>query len=430
VERIPALGIAIRESERFTETVLFEVTQCEMRAVLERRIRILFINHTAKLGGGELALCALIRHIDKDKVSHQVLLCADGPLVGRLKNITDVHIVPLSEEIREARKDGLGSGGLAQLKKMSSLPAYILRLRNEICRLKVDVVHTNSLKADILGGIAARLAGKRVIWHVRDRIESDYLPAKVARVFRMLARLVPHAIIANSRATLETLQLGDAAGEGRSAKGKWRGMARVVHDGFDFSEIASVPSAQRGSAKVGLIGRISPWKGQDIFLQAAATVHLRFPQVRFQIIGSALFGEHEYEAYVRKLRTDLQLEDCVEFLGFVNNVQECIDKLDIVVHASTVGEPFGQVIIEGMAARKPVIATRGGGIPEIVLDGESGLLVPMRDPTALAEAISTLLANPARAIAMGANGHQRVLDHFRIEKTAASVTDFYREVLT
>src|SRR5258708_39671733 len=234
-------GIGFRERERFTETGLFEVTQCGMRAVLERRIRILSINHTAKLGGGELALCALIRHIDKDKVSHQVLLCADGPLVGRLKNITDVHIVPLSEEIREARKDGLGSGGLAQLKKMSSLTAYILRLRNEIRRLKVDVVHTNSLKADIIGGIAARLAGKRVIWHVRDRIESDYLPAKVARVFRMLARLVPHAIIANSRATLETLQLGDAAGEGRSAKGKWRGMAPVVPDRFHFSPIPPPP---------------------------------------------------------------------------------------------------------------------------------------------------------------------------------------------
>jgi len=401
----------------------------KMGVRLEDKIRVLFINHTAKLGGGELALSALIHHIDKDQVDHEVLLCEDGPLSGRLIDATDVHIMPLSAEIREARKDTLGSGGFAQLKKMGGLPAYILRLSHEIRRLKVDVVHTNSLKADIVGGIAARLAGKRVIWHVRDRIESDYLPATVVRVFRMLTRLVPHAVIANSYATLATLKLESTAASGSAARGKWKGIARVIHDGFDFAAITSPSPPRQDLVKVGLIGRISPWKGQDVFLQAAAIVRRQFPNVLFEIIGSALFDEREYEAYVRKLCTDLELEDCVEFLGFVNNVQNYIEKLNVVVHASTIGEPFGQVVIEGMAAGKPVVATRGGGIPEIVVDGESGLLVPMRDAAALAEAICTLLSDPARAIAMGKNGQQRVLDHFKIEKTAAYVTDFYREVL-
>src|SRR5258708_30747024 len=148
---------------------------------LEDKIRVLFINHTAKLGGGELALSALIHHIDKDQVDHEVLLCEDGPLSGRLIDATDVHIMPLSAEIREARKDTLGSGGFAQLKKMGGLPAYILRLSHEIRRLKVDVVHTNSLKADIVGGIAARLAGKPGIWQVPHRIQSCYLPTPLSR---------------------------------------------------------------------------------------------------------------------------------------------------------------------------------------------------------------------------------------------------------
>jgi glycosyltransferase involved in cell wall biosynthesis len=396
----------------------------------KKKIRVLFINHTAKLGGGELALTALIRHINKDKVDHEVLLCEDGPLSNRLKHTTDVHIVPLSAEIREARKDSLGSGGFAQLKKMGGLPIYILRLRNVIRRLQVDIVHTNSLKADIIGGIAARLAGKRIIWHVRDRIESDYLPATVVRLFRVLTRLLPNAVIANSRATLETLKLDGAVGTSQSTRIKWKGVSRVIHDGFDFAEVAvPSPTPQQDLVKVGLIGRISPWKGQDIFLQAAAIVHQRFPQVLFEIIGSALFDEREYEAYIQKLCADLELEDYVEFVGFVDNVQAYIDQLNVVVHASTIGEPFGQVVIEGMAAGKPIVATRGGGIPEIVIDGETGLLVPMRDAEALAEAISTLLSDPARAVAMGKNGHRRVIEHFRIEKTAANVTDFYREVL-
>src|SRR5260370_15380083 len=98
----------------------------------KKKIRVLFINHTAKLGGGELALSALIHHIDKDKVTHEVLLCEDGPLSGRLIDATDVHIMPLSAEIREARKDTLGAGGWTQLKTLGGLPTDILPLSHEI----------------------------------------------------------------------------------------------------------------------------------------------------------------------------------------------------------------------------------------------------------------------------------------------------------
>jgi glycosyltransferase involved in cell wall biosynthesis len=394
------------------------------------RVRVLLINHTAKLGGGELALAALVRHMDKSRIDHQVLLCEDGPLTDRLHSTVNVRVLPLSDKIREARKDTLGSGGLAQLKNMATLPLYVLRLRNEIRRLRVDLVHTNSLKADIIGGIAARLAGKPVIWHVRDRIECDYLPARVVQLFRLLARWIPHGIIANSHATLAALKLGENAGNRDTKKGAWKGRSCVIHDGFDFAEIKPPPPSSRHSIRIGLIGRISPWKGQDIFLLAAAIVHQRFPQARFEIIGSALFGEDWYEAKVRKLCSELHLDQYVHFVGFVDNVQEHINQLDIVVHASTIGEPFGQVVIEGMAARKPVVATRGGGIPEIVIHGQTGFLVPTGDSAAMAQAICSLLADPAQADAMGNSGYQRVLDHFRIEQTAANVSAFYQEVLS
>lgn len=119
--------------------------------------------------------------------------------------------------------------------------------------------------------------------------------------------------------------------------------------------------------RIGLIGRISPWKGQHIFLRGA--------------------------------------------------------------HASTTGEPFGQVIIEGMAAGKPVVATNGGGVPEIVEDGKTGLLVPMRDPSAMAEAICRLLSDPSLARKMGQRGWERVANHFTAEQTARKVESVYAEVL-
>lgn len=394
---------------------------------MQRKIRVLFIDHTAKLGGGEIALSALIRHLDSDLIEHSVLLCEEGPLVELLRVFTDVHVELLSGELREARKDRLGSGKKDTLRKGSELVRYVWRLSRTIKKLKVDLVHTNSLKADILGGLAARIAGVRVVWHIRDRIEADYLPTRVVKIFRSLARMIPHAIITNSHATMETLHL-DSDNPSQAGRTQWKGLSRVVHDGFDFGMVSEAKEKTDAVIKVGLIGRISPWKGQDVFLRAAAIVHQSFPEVRFQIIGSAMFGEEEYEKEICDLCAELKLLDCVDFLGFISDIHAEIAKLDLVVHASTIGEPFGQVVIEGMAARKAVIATRGGGIPEIVLDGETGLLVPMKDHVAMAKAIMTLLAHPEERLAMGNKGFERILDSFRIEKTAVGVCRFYQDL--
>jgi len=169
-----------------------------------------------------------------------------------------------------------------------------------------------------------------------------------------------------------------------------------------------------GSASASLAD--SPWKGQHIFLQAAARVNKQFPNARFVIIGAALFGEEKYKQEVRRLPSQLGIEHLVEFTGFSANVDQAIAELDLVVHASTIGEPFGQVIIEGMAAGKPVVATNGGGVPEIVENGKTGILVPMGDVQAMADAICRILAEPTLAAGMGSRGRQRVADHFTFSK--------------
>lgn len=385
--------------------------------------RVLFVNHTARSGGGELALRLLIRHLDKSLVSHQLLFFEDGPIAESLRPDTEVHIFPLSDNVLHARKDTMGAMGFGNLRRLFSLPFFIVRLSRMIASLDIDVVHTNSLKADILGGIAARLAGKRVVWHVRDRIAEDYLPSKTVQAFRRLARLIPHAIIANSRATLEALCLPHS--NRRKAK---HYPATVVHDGFDFAELHEEQTVGGPELVVGLVGRIAPWKGQDIFLRAIHRIHDEFPGARFRIIGSPLFGEEAYEGQLHALCTEFGLTQCVEFCGFVRDVQRGIAELDIVVHASTIPEPFGQVIIEGMAAGKPVIASRGGGATEIVVDGVSGLLVPMSDPEALAEAMRSLFIDADLRARLGAAGRQRVQESFRIESTAAKISHIYSEL--
>ena len=391
--------------------------------------KVLFYDHTAALGGGEMALLHLVKALDRHLVAPQVLLSAEGPLADRLRKVCDVHVLPLPEKIRKAKKDTLGFGSLLRLKDIGRVTDYICRIAGLIRTQHIQLVHTNSLKADIIGGCAARLARCPVIWHVRDRIEPDYLPTLVVKTFRALSRILPTHVLANSEATLATLRLprrkqGEAIPSGISLKAA----AGVVHDGISVASFNQTTMEGRLPV-IGLVGRISPWKGQHVFIEAAKIVTQRYPHARVRIIGAPLFGEEQYEKSLMEQRKRLGLENVVEFTGFKSDVTSEIEQLTLLVHASTTGEPFGQVIIEGMAARKPVIATNGGGVPEIVVHGETGLVVPMGNARAMAEAICEILPHPVRGGQMGDNGYERVRNHFTIEKTARAVERVYRHVL-
>jgi glycosyltransferase involved in cell wall biosynthesis len=391
---------------------------------MKRRRRILFIDHTAVLGGGEIALLNLVRHLDRSRFEVSVLLCSDGPLLDQLREAgITTHLLLLAPSIIHTRKGNLGIGSLFRLKDLVRMVAYILTLTRFISRGRYDLVHTNSLKADIVGGLAARLAGTRLLWHVRDRIDNDYLPRPVVIAFRMLCRLIPHHVIAVSHATLATIDPARRP-PGHRATGSRR--MHVVHDGIEGELFRDhPPHARNGITRIGLVGRISPFKGQHVFLEAAASVRDRFPNTHFQIIGGALFAEDDYETRVRGMAAVPVLKDAVEFTGFRSDVHTLISKLDILVHASTTGEPFGQVLVEGMAAGKPVVATRGGGVPEIVIDGLTGLLVPMSDATALAQAVCHLLENPAAAAEMALRGQERALACFSVRATAENTAKVY-----
>jgi glycosyltransferase involved in cell wall biosynthesis len=382
--------------------------------------RVLFIDHTARLGGGELALLSMVRHLDRNRFDPAVVLFSDGPLRNKLELAgVPVMLLPLSAHVIDARKDGIGGATLMRLGSVWETLKFTWELRKLIRDSGAAIVHTNSLKSDIIGGLAARLAGKPLIWHVRDRIADDYLSAKVAAVFRFLCAHLPHHVIGNSAATLKTL--GSLPPE----------RTTVVYSGVEMAEV--IESAQQTPAAsepvIALIGRLAPWKGQHIFLDAAAQVLKTFAGTKFQIIGSALFGEDEYERQLREQVKTLGIAHAVEFCGFCGDVPHRIGRLTMLVHASTTAEPFGQVVVQGMAAGKPVVATAGGGVAEIVEQGQSGLLVPMSDAAAMAVAIESLLANPQRAAAIGAAGRQRVLEKFTIQHTVDAVQNLYARML-
>jgi glycosyltransferase involved in cell wall biosynthesis len=309
--------------------------------------------------------------------------------------------------------------GLGALRAAVSTGGYSVRLATLLRKLRIDLVATNSLKSCLYGGVAGRLARIPVVWHVRDRIADDYLPATAVRLVHAAVHFLPSGVIANSATTLATLDLSPAS---RSRLG-----ARVIGDPCPAG-LFDRPRATNDVVTVGLVGRISPWKGQEVFLRAFA---LAFPSgsTRARIIGGPLFGEEALVDHLKDLAISLGVADRVTFVGHVQDVAAELAALDISVHASTIPEPFGQVVVEAMAAGVPVVAADAGGPAEVVTDGVDGLLYRMGDPEALAQALRRLAGDPGEREHLVAAG-RRTVTLYSPERIAAQVQEAYRSVLS
>jgi len=376
-----------------------------------RRMRVVYLNHHGKLSGGEIALLRLLPHLDQ--VDPHVILAEDGPLRARLETAgITVEILPMPAGAREVRKDtvrmrsGLVGPGVETLR-------YAAQLARRLREIRPDLVHTNSLKSGVYGSLAARRAAVPVVWHVRDRIASDYLPGPAVLGLRMMLRRLPDAVLVNSRSTMATV--------GKSSP-------VVVHSVIpELIDVSAVPRADDGAFRIGIVGRLAPWKGQDIFIRAFAQA-FGSGNERAAIIGSAMFGEDDFADALLELATELGVADRVEFRAFREDIQAELGRLDVLVHASRSAEPFGQVILEGLAAGLPVVAAAGGGPSEILTHGINGLLVESGDVSAFTAALRQLRDDSDLRARLREAGLRRAAD-FSPQTARDLVHDVYRQVL-
>lgn len=406
-----------RYAERFSwDEVAGRHREVYARAVLPvaPRTRVVYLDHCARLSGGELALLRLLPALAG--VDAHVILAEDGPLVGRLTSAgVSVEVLPMGETARGLGRQRVSPTGLPFASALHAF-AHTLRLARRLRTLRPDLVHTNSLKAAVYGGVAGRLAGVPVVWHIRDRIAGDYLPAAACRLVRAMARVVPAAIIANSRTTLDTVAAGSAP-------------VAVVHSPVDVAALSPAPArgGAAGPLRVGMVGRIAPWKGHATFLDAFARA---FPDggAEAVVVGAALFGEDGHEVELRRQAEALGIADRVAFRGYRPDVGEELRAMDVLVHASVLPEPFGQVVVEGMAAGLAVVAAAAGGPAEVVTHGVDGLLYPPGDAGALARELRRLAADPVLRRRLGGSARARAGD-FAPPVIANQVEDVYRRVL-
>lgn len=376
-------------------------------------VRVVFIDHTAELGGAELALLRLAEGLP-DEVEPLVLLFSDGPLRAALDELgIPVEVVPLDRGVSTVNREAALRLSWANLRLLPRAVRFSRDLTRHLRLLRPDVVYTNSLKSHLICLLPAKIAGIPLVWHVHDRIAPDYLPRPLVHLVRLLSWL-PDAVIVNSEATGHTLPRHDA----------------VAYPGFAPSQVrldAPDHAGEEGPV-IGLIGRIGPTKGQLEFVRAARPVLDRFPAATFRLVGSVMFDSQEYAASVREEADRLGLGDRLQWRGFVDDPAAELDQLSVCVHASPVPEPFGQVVVEAMIRGVPLVATRGGGVEEIVVtpEGTLGTLVPPGDAPALAAAICEILRDPDIAAQRATRARDSALQRFPISRTVEVVTDVLR----
>jgi glycosyltransferase involved in cell wall biosynthesis len=180
-----------------------------------------------------------------------------------------------------------------------------------------------------------------------------------------------------------------------------------------------------GPLTFGIVGRLSPWKGQDLFLRAFARA---FPdgEERAAVVGGALFGEDDFARGLPRLAGSLGIADRLELRGHRSDVWDELSRIDVLVHASITPEPFGQVILEGMAAGVPVIAARAGGPAEILRHDQTGVLYDCADLSELATAMRRMLDPALRTrLSTAARGD---LGPYSPPVVAAQLQDLYERV--
>lgn len=379
--------------------------------------RVLFLDHTGSLGGAEHFLLDIVRdHLGTSRV----VLLADGPFRERLEEVgAEVEVLPAPGAVSGVSREG----GIKR--DVLAVPG-VLRLARQVAKRARDceLIYANSQKALVVGALAGKLTGKPVIWHQHDLLTAEHFSGGHRRLAVFLSNRMVTRVIACSRAAAKALVEGGGPPE----------RVHVVYNGIDPAPFETPATDGEDLRRelglgeetrlVGVFSRLAPWKGQHVLLEALP----RLPRVHAVLVGDAIFGERAYADALRRQSKDLGVDERVHFLGFRRDIPRLMRLMDVVAHTSVAAEPFGRVIVEGMLARSPVVATRAGGAVEIVDDGISGVLVPPGDAKALAGALDGLLVDGDRARALAETGREKALERFSLQAMLDGVERHLREV--
>jgi glycosyltransferase involved in cell wall biosynthesis len=372
--------------------------------VAQQRKKILHMIGGGEIGGAEELVFTLLKMTDPSKYEvHLVCLCP-GPFAELVdKAGFPATVIPMRHRI--------------DLSKIRDVRHYI---RNQ----QIDLVHTHGVRANLIGRSAAKREGIPIVTTFHSMLRYDYdSPWKVliARLLTMCTNHYTNRFIAISHAIEEDLLEMHIPAD----------KIQVIHSGLDIAKFTSPQNPDEIRRQLGLnsdcitftmVARLHPVKGQRYFLQAACQLLDAGIKTQFLLIGEGI-DRPRLEAQVR----ELGLGSAVRMPGYYRNIADIYEVTDILCVPSLM-EGLGLVILEGMYFGVPIIASNVGGIPELIEDGKSGILIPPADVQALFETMYRLAVNPDLAQTLAHQGKQRV-QHFTVENMTRQVEECYEGLI-
>jgi glycosyltransferase involved in cell wall biosynthesis len=351
-------------------------------------LRILHVDPELNWGGGERQVLGLVEHLGR-KGHYNALLGSPG-----------------SALLAAAERRGIET--LAARMRNELDPAGVFFLRGLLRSERYDIVHFHTKRAHALAlwlgrstNGCKRVVTRRMDYAVKRGWYTSYL---------------------YNRCTDGVVAISHAIGELLERAGVEPRKIRVIHSGIDPAPFAAAAASRSLPRVVGTTAALVERKGQRYLLEAAALLERRGVRLEYRFAGQG-----PERAALERHAARLGLGDRVRFVGFVGDIAGFLESVDIFVLPSLY-EGLGVAILEAMAAARPVVATRVGGIPEIVEDGATGLLVAPRDAGQLADAIARLAGEEGLARRMGEAGRERVRERFTIERMAQENETFYYEL--
>lgn len=403
--------------------------------------RILYIQRPPG-GGSAVSLFELVKNLDRNIYEPVVLFYEASHYCEQFQQL-GIKVVVLRQHVPSFRAVNLTVPSHTWLKSTTLYQVarqikqlfwqdwpLIQQVADIIREESVDLVHQNNdLRSNRTTVMAATLTKKPQVCHVRWLHDYSVQPLQF-QIDRYLSHQVDYFIYISDAVekTCRHLAIPNTKSE-------------VVYNPFDLKKFkGNDATINETRTQLGLtaqdkvisnIGRLTPWKGQDNFLQAIAKIVLVHPNVKALLVGSPdpIIRDRDYYEYLKQLVKQLRLTNYVIFTGFRDDVAQIISASDIIVHSSTDPEPFGRIIVEAMASARPVIATSAGGVLEIIEDHVTGILVPLKDATYMAEAINELINKQQLAIDIGRQAQQFVQTRFTIEHHVNAVQQIYARVL-